>query len=180
LPKILLHTCCAPCTTYVYQWLKDNEFEVRGLFYNPNIRPQAEYERRLLTMEYYSTGIGLKVINEPNDQESTPGDCANCYRVRLSRAAAYAKKLDFDCFSTTLLISPYQQHDLIRQIGEELGEKIGVPFFYRDFRMGYNQSRQMAKELKLYRQKYCGCNVNDQDTRNNNQIITKNQSPVVV
>lgn len=157
MPRILLHTCCAPCTTYVNQWLKDNDFEVKGLFYNPNLRPQAEYERRLLTLEYYSTSVGLKVINEPNDQAITPGDCSSCYRLRLQRTARMAKALGQDLFSTTLLISPYQQHDLIKRIGEELGEEAGVPFFYRDFRIGYNQSQLMAKELKLYRQKYCGC-----------------------
>ena len=129
------------------------------MFYNPNIRPQAEYERRLLMMEYYATGAGLKVIYDPNDAETAPGGCENCYRVRLKRAAKFAKQLGFDCFSTTLLVSPYQNNDLLKQVGEEVGSEFGVGFFYQDFRAGYQESRRMAKEMNLYRQKYCGCGV---------------------
>jgi len=159
LSKILLHTCCGPCTTYVNKWLKDNAFEIKGLFYNPNIRPKEEYERRFITMEYYATSVGLKVIYEPNDIETTLGDCENCYRVRLERTAEFAKKLGYDSFSTTLLISPYQKHEVLKRIGEEVEKESGVEFFYRDFREGYRISREMAKESKLYMQKYCGCGI---------------------
>jgi len=168
--KVLLHTCCGPCTTYVNKWLKENGFEIKGLFYNPNIRPQEEYERRFITMEYYATSVGLKVIYphtkdfgvgvyEPNDLETTLGDCENCYRVRLAKTAAFAKKLGYDSFSTTLLISPYQKHEVLKRVGEEVGKESGVEFLYRDFRDGYRASRQMLKEMKLYMQKYCGCGV---------------------
>lgn len=157
--KLLLHVCCAPCTISVNQWLGENGFEVKGLFYNPNIRPREEYERRLITMEYYSTSIGLKVINEPNDRELTPGNCENCYRIRLQRAADYAKKIGHDFFSTTLLVSPYQKHEVIKGVGEEIAVESGVKFFYHDFREGFRAGQQKARELKLYRQKYCGCGI---------------------
>jgi predicted adenine nucleotide alpha hydrolase (AANH) superfamily ATPase len=168
--KILLHTCCAPCTTYVYDQLRD-KFEVKGLFYNPNIQPQAEYERRLLTMEHYATGVGLKVIYDTPSVPSghlplnkgekerglEPEDCENCYRVRLLKTAQYAARLGFDCFSTTLLISPYQKHDLLKQAGEKIALEIGVEFYYNDFRSGFTESRRMSKAMHLYMQKYCGC-----------------------
>ncbi len=176
--KILLHSCCAPCTTYVNKWLVENNFEVKALFYNPNIRPQQEYERRLLTMEYYATAVGLKVIYphtrllgvgvyEKNDVETEPEKCENCYRVRLGRTAKFAKDLGYDCFSTTLLISPYQKQDLLKQVGERVGLEFGIEFFYRDFRAGYRESRQMAKEMKLYRQKYCGCRKGEEHAQVN-------------
>ncbi|MDD5382201.1 MAG: epoxyqueuosine reductase QueH [Candidatus Margulisbacteria bacterium] len=155
--KLLLHTCCGPCTTYVHKSLVDQGFEVKGLFYNPNIRPREEYEKRLLMMEYYATAVGLKVIYQPNDLELEPGNCENCYRVRLRRTAQFARDLAYDCFSTTLLISPFQKHELLRQIGEEIGKESGIPFYYQDFRIGYRESRQMAKKFNLYMQKYCGC-----------------------
>lgn len=155
--KILLHTCCAPCTTYVNKWLIENNFEVKGFFYNPNIFPQEEYERRLLTMEHYATVIGMKVIYEPVKSKTLPGECEQCYVERLTKTAEKAKELGFDCFSTTLLISPYQKHELISDVGRGVGDKVGIEFFYQDFRNGYRASRQMAKEMKLYMQKYCGC-----------------------
>ena len=157
--KILLHVCCGPCATYVNKWLGENGFKVKGLFYNPNIRPEEEYERRLLTMEYYATAVGLKVIYEENDVQTEPGACLECYRVRLKKTAVIAKRLGFDLFSTTLLISPYQKHDLFHQIGKEIGQNIGVPFYYQDFRIGYRESIKGSKEMGLYRQKYCGCGI---------------------
>jgi len=159
LRKILLHACCGPCTTYVNEWLSENDFETKGFFYNPNIRPREEYERRLLTMEHYATVAGLKVIYEGNDIQTEPGDCENCYRTRLRKTARVAKDLGFEAFTTTLLISPYQKHDLLRSVGEEVSSEFGVEFFYQDFRVGYKESRQMAREMKLYMQKYCGCGV---------------------
>lgn len=155
--KILLHTCCGPCTTYVNQWLASHDFEVRGFFYNPNIRPKEEYERRLLTMEHYATAVGLKVIYEPNDLQTELGDCANCYSLRLKKTAQFAKDNGWDCFSTTLLVSPYQDHELLKKVGEQISLEVGVEFFYHDFREGFREGQRMAREMKLYRQKYCGC-----------------------
>jgi predicted adenine nucleotide alpha hydrolase (AANH) superfamily ATPase len=198
LSKLLLHACCGPCTAYVNQWLAENGFEVKGFFYNPNIRPQAEYERRLLTMEHYAAAVGLEVIYEKEPANKLrgsfsetetfslacrqaglrfpiePGDCENCYRVRLRRTAQKAKDLGFDLFSTTLLISPYQKHDLLKQMGEEIGLETGVAFYYHDFRPGFRQGQAIAKEMGLYRQKYCGCTPNYK--AQNPKITAQNKS----
>jgi len=159
LPKILLHTCCGPCTIYAHQKLTSDGFEVNGFFYNPNIRPRVEYERRKQTMDQYAKAVGLPVLYAPNDQKTEPGACENCYRIRLNKTAQKAKELGFNCFSTTLLISPYQKHDLLKQIGTEIGQKYGINFYYEDFRVGFRPGQQLAREMKLYRQKYCGCEV---------------------
>ena len=157
--KILLHTCCAPCATYVNRWLVENKFEVKFFFYNPNIQPKTEHKKRLMTVEHYARTLGDEIIYEPSDILTTPGDCENCYRSRLRKTANFAKKSDFDCFTTTLLISPYQKHDLLKQVGEEIALEIGIEFYYQDFRVGYRESREMANEMKLYMQKYCGCGI---------------------
>jgi epoxyqueuosine reductase len=159
LSKILLHTCCGPCTTYVNEWLQENNYEVTGYFYNPNILPQDEYERRLLTMEHYATVVGLKVFYEPNDTRTLPGECETCYVTRLRQTARKAKELGYDYFSTTLLVSPYQKHELLHELGEQIGVEEGVKFFYHDWRDGFRQGQNKAKEMNLYRQKYCGCGV---------------------
>lgn len=163
--KLLLHACCGPCTAYVNQWLAENSFEVKGFFYNPNIRPREEYKQRLLTMEEYAAAVGLKVIYEPNDLETAPGQCRDCYRARLKKTAQKARELGFDRFSTTLLISPYQKHDLLKQMGEEIGLATGVAFYYHDFRPGFRQGQAMAKAMGLYRQKYCGCGADSRPAR---------------
>lgn len=155
--KLLLHTCCAPCTTFVYKWLIENKLEAEGLFYNPNIRPENEYQKRLVTMQLYSARVGLKLIYAPSDIEIEPEKCEDCYRIRLEKTASLARVNGFKYFSTTLLISPYQKHGLLKRVGEEAAEKYGVIFYYRDFREGYHESRRLAQTLGLYRQKYCGC-----------------------
>lgn len=157
--KILLHTCCGPCTTYVNKWLSENDFEATGFFYNPNIFPQDEYLKRKENMQIYAQRLGLDVIYAPNDQRTLPGECVDCYRIRLSKTAEQAKQLGYDCFSTTLLISPYQKINLIKEVGEEVSLRYNIAFFYQDFRAGYSESRKMSRGMNLYMQKYCGCAV---------------------
>jgi predicted adenine nucleotide alpha hydrolase (AANH) superfamily ATPase len=140
----------------------ENDFETTGLFFNPNIHPQDEFGRRKLAMTAYSLKKNLPVIYsdcylEEEFKKQGQKDCAACYRLRLEKTAQVARAEGFDCFSTTLLISPYQQHETLKDIGAEIARKEGLPFFYRDFRDLYKQSRALAKELNLYRQKYCGC-----------------------
>ncbi|MEA3492840.1 MAG: epoxyqueuosine reductase QueH [Candidatus Margulisiibacteriota bacterium] len=155
--KVLLHTCCGPCTAYTNKWLVENNFKVTGYFYNPNIFPAEEYERRKLAMGQYAAAVGFEAVYEANDLRTEPGSCKNCYQVRLEKTARFAKESGSDYFSTTLLISPYQKHELLKQMGEEIGKKAGIEFFYHDFRTGFREGQQMAREMKLYRQKYCGC-----------------------
>lgn len=164
--KILLHTCCGPCSIHPVDYLREKGMDIRGYFFNPNIHPYTEFVRRKETLEKYAAEIGLNMIIDGDYrlEEFIQGvayretrRCQFCYAMRLDRAARVAKKGDFDCFSTTLLVSPYQKHDLIRDIGVAAGEKYGVPFYYADFRPGYREATARSKELGMYRQQYCGC-----------------------
>lgn len=164
--KILLHICCGPCAIYPVEFLREKGMEVYGYFFNPNIHPYTEFVRRKETLEEYAAGIGLKmIIDEEYDLEEfirrlvfrEAYRCQICYAVRLDRAARAAKRGRFDYFSTTLLVSPFQKHELIREIGSSAGEKFGVPFYYSDFRPGYREATACSKELGMYRQQYCGC-----------------------
>jgi predicted adenine nucleotide alpha hydrolase (AANH) superfamily ATPase len=164
--KVLLHTCCAPCTTYVHKSLVKDGYGVSGFFYNPNIHPYTEYEKRLTAMKLYSIEKELHLIYaDLYDIENffeiiyKKGDkrCLYCYMLRLHKTASHAKKDRFNYFSTTLLLSPYQQHDLLKEAGEIVSKKIGIPFLYKDFRPGYKESIELSKSMGLYRQKYCGC-----------------------
>lgn len=164
--KVLLHICCGPCATYPVPQLRQEGYEVRGYFYNPNIHPYTEYKNREEGLKKYAELVGLEVIY---DQAYQPlkyfqsisyrenRRCFLCYQLRLEQAAHIAKKGKFDYFSTTLLVSKYQKHDLIRELGEAIGEKYNVPFLYRDFREGFKETVVRSKEMGLYRQQYCGC-----------------------
>ncbi|KPJ69389.1 hypothetical protein AMJ44_03900 [candidate division WOR-1 bacterium DG_54_3] len=171
-PKVLLHTCCAPCTTAVYQDLKKTGFDVTGFFYNPNIHPYTEYEKRLLTMKLYAALANLKMVYvDLYDIENffdiifkkKDKRCLYCYILRLHKTAAYAKKHGFDCFTTTLLVSPSQKHAYIKQAARIVAKKYGVEFLYKDFRKRFSEGRHMAKHMNLYRQRYCGCIYSERD-----------------
>ncbi len=164
--KILLHICCAPCAGYPVQELRAAGIQVTGFFYNHNIHPYQEYLRRLETLRRYATLVTLEVIYRDEyrleeflaNTASAPADrCRYCYSSRLEEAAAEAVRLGLDAFTTTLLYSRYQKHDLIREIGEQLGKKYGIPFYYKDFRRGWQEGIAISKRLELYRQQYCGC-----------------------
>ncbi|RMD52524.1 MAG: hypothetical protein D6828_05580 [Nitrospirae bacterium] len=164
--KILLHTCCSNCTIYPFKKLSREGHNITGLWFNPNIHPYTEYKARKESMERLSEewNIDMVYIDEyglvdflrmvvGREKER----CLHCYRMRLKRTAQEAKTSDFDAFSTTLTISPYQNIELIRSIGEEIAEEYGIDFYYEDFRRGFREAMTISKELGLYRQKYCGC-----------------------
>lgn len=164
--KILLHTCCGPCSIYPIEYLKEKGMEIQGYYYNPNIHPYTEYVKRRDTLLEYAAGMGIPIICEENypmeefirkvvHRESER--CSECYAMRLEETAKAAKKGGFDSFTTTLLVSPYQKHEMIREIGEEYSQKYGVPFYYVDFRPGYRKATARSRELGMYRQKFCGC-----------------------
>ncbi len=164
--RILLHSCCGPCASYTVGRLREEAFNVTGFWHNPNIHPFSEHQRRLQAMQDFARTSNLPVIESEGYQmveflrmvAGKEGErCRECYRMRLSRTAQAARDGGFELFSTTLLISPYQDQDLLRQAGEEAAASNGVRFHFEDFRKGFRQSRQMAKELGLYRQQYCGC-----------------------
>ena len=165
--KLLLHTCCAPCSVYCIDSLREEGIEPTVYWYNPNIHPYMEYKARRDCLKEYTKNINVQAIFEENyglDEfcKNVIGDlenrCSNyCYRVRLEQTAKYAKENGYDSFSTTLLVSPYQKHDVIIKVAEEMAIKYNVKFLYRDFRIGFREGQNKARELGLYMQKYCGC-----------------------
>jgi len=164
--NILMHTCCGPCAVYPLESLKNEGHELVGLFFNHNIHPWTEYSNRLEAAKhlYEKENIRLIVLDEYLLEEFIRNvafheneRCVYCYSSRLEKTAQMAKNEGFDAFTTSLLVSPYQKHDLIYDIGNQIAEKYHIKFFYKDFREGYRTGRQKARELGLYMQKYCGC-----------------------
>jgi len=164
--KILLHTCCGPCSLYPVKYLRERGFEVYGYFYNPNIHPYTEFVKRKETLQKWALENELPMIyNEEYKLEEFLQEvvhretkrCQVCYSIRLRQTAMVARKGNFDYFTTTLLVSPFQKHDLLKAIGEALGEEYGVPFYYADFRPGYKEAVAESKASGMYRQQYCGC-----------------------
>ena len=171
--KLLLHTCCAPCSVYCIDSLRKENIEPTIYWYNPNIHPYMEYKSRRDCLKEYTKQIEVEAIFEEeyglkefckNVINDLQNRCKNyCYKVRLEQTAKYAKENGYDAISTTLLISPYQNHELLKEIGEEVAKKYGLTFFYRDFRIGFREGQAKARELGLYMQKYCGCVFSEED-----------------
>lgn len=163
--RILVHVCCAPCFTYPHKRLEEEGHDVTGLFYNPNIHPYQEYKNRKVALEKYVELRSAKVIYKDDyDIENylrgaldAKDRCRFCYMLRLSETAKTAVNLGFDAFTTTLLISPYQKHEILVEVGKKIADEKGIEFYYEDFRKGYGESRDIARSLELYLQKYCGC-----------------------
>lgn len=152
--------------------------EPEGVYFNPNIHPIEEFERRRENVARLAEIKGLKVeylddFRQP-EWESFDGTgdarCTMCYAVRLEKTAELAAAGGYDAFTTSLLVSPYQKHDLIKQLGDKFAAKYGVEFLYRDFRPGFRQGQQEARELGLYRQKYCGCIISFQANQNRQHL----------
>ena len=164
--KLLVHTCCGPCSIYPVQVLRDDGCEVMGFYYRNNIHPYTECQRREETLATYARSISLKLIVQPGyDMETFIRNvafreaerCTYCYHDRLTTTAQFAKKGKFDGFTSTLLYSRFQKHEQIRSIGEAVGQSVGVPFYYRDFRDGWQAGIEASRDLGMYRQQYCGC-----------------------
>ena len=170
--KLLLHICCAPCSVYCIDSLRAEGISPVGFWYNPNIHPYQEYKARRDTLIEYAARIALPLeIKEEYGLRpfvrAVAGDidhrCGYCYRVRMEETAKYAAEHGFTHFATTLLVSPYQNHEGIRQAGEAAGERWGVEYLYRDFSPGFREGQRKARELGLYMQKYCGCVFSEED-----------------
>ena len=170
-PKLLLHSCCGPCSTACIERLKDY-FEVSVLYYNPNIEPQEEYEKRKANQKKYLEAINIPLIDCDYDNETfrckTKGlesepeggaRCSVCFTLRLEYTANKAKEDGYEYFGTTLTVSPHKNSQIINQIGGRVGEMVDIKYLYADFkkREGYKRSIELAKEYDLYRQDYCGC-----------------------
>ena len=170
--SILLHVCCGPCSLYPLEALQEKGFKLRGYFFNPNIHPFREFKKRLAAVEEVASLRGLAMdyhreyglrdfIRKVVFNEETR--CAICYEIRLTAAAEHAKAVGAEAFTSTLLYSRYQKHEIIRQTGERLADQLKIPFYYEDFRQGWQQGIDMSKEMDLYRQAYCGCIYSEQE-----------------
>ncbi|TBV81841.1 MAG: epoxyqueuosine reductase QueH [Desulfobulbaceae bacterium] len=170
--NLLLHVCCGPCAAYPFSVLRAEGLEVKGWFFNPNIHPYQEFRRRLEALEQLATRWDLTVAYEHryglrdylrqvvfNEEQR----CRICYQMRLSATARKTREAGLDAFSSTLLFSRHQQHELIRRLGAEAAKREDVTFYYRDFRAGWRQGVDIAKNLALYRQSYCGCIYSEQE-----------------
>ncbi len=170
--RVLMHICCAPCALMPVQELREEGCELRGLYYNPNIQPYTENQRRLATLTGWAGDHDLDMIVQDEYEPEKwlrrvafrEGErCRICYHDRLTRAAQVAKRGKFDAFTTTLLYSVRQKHDLVREIGEAVGAERGVQFLYRDFRPHWREGIRRSQEQGLYRQAYCGCIFSERD-----------------
>ena len=170
--KTLMHICCAPCANQPIEVLRTDGFEVTGFWYNPNIHPVTEYRARRNCLQAYAEEIELPLIVR-NDYglrpfvravvEDIPGRCVKCYEMRLFEAARAAKEGGFDAFTSSLFISPYQKHELMRDVAYLAAEENGVTFYYQDFRPMFRDGQARARELGFYMQKYCGCIFSEQE-----------------
>ena len=187
-PTLLLHCCCAPCSSYCLEQLVD-VFDVTLYFYNPNITPEKEYIFRADELERLVCEMGLgesvDIINEKynsdefynyikgleNEAEGGPR-CKRCYELRLERSAEYAKEHKFDYFTTTLSISPYKNAAWLNEIGGALGERYGVEYLFSDFKKknGYKRSCELSEKYSLYRQDYCGCEFSKRERKEKNDF----------
>ena len=165
--SIILHICCAPCAIFPVQYLRKQGFKVKGLFFNPNIHPFLEYKMRLEALKILSKDAEIEFeqaeyepkifFNEIHGQDEPPGRCSICWRMRLRETAKRASALGFEYFTTTLLVSPYQDTSTLEKIGEEEAKSAGIKFFTADFKSGFRQAHETAKKCGIYCQKYCGC-----------------------
>ena len=183
-PKLLLHSCCAPCSSYVLEYLNEI-FEITVFYYNPNIFPESEYTKRILEQQtlinhmamkysasfiagaydsekFYAMAKGLEQVREGGVR------CWGCYALRLEETAKLAKEGEFDYFATTLTISPLKNAEKLNEIGNKLADKYGVAYLPSDFKKknGYKRSIELSKEYGLYRQEYCGCEFSQQERMN--------------
>ena len=174
-PRLLLHACCAPCSSYVLEYLS-RHFEITLFFYNPNISPQSEYDFRAKELLRLVDELGLsesvsvlygnydphRFFEMAKGMEHLPegGErCRKCYALRLSESARIAADGSFDFYTTTLSISPHKNAEWLNELGVEMGDRYGVSWLYSDFKKknGYKRSCELSVQLGLYRQSYCGC-----------------------
>ncbi|MDR1837722.1 MAG: epoxyqueuosine reductase QueH [Treponema sp.] len=170
--KLLLHCCCAPCSISCVSSLRGENIEPELLWYNPNIHPYTEYSSRRGSLSQFAANEKLKVtmFDEYGLRSFLSGvfpyieaRCEKCYRMRLGKTASFAAQEGFEAFTTTLLISPYQDHNTIKRIGEETKEKYGINFLYRDFRPLFREGKAQARASGFYMQKYCGCIFSEEE-----------------
>ncbi len=174
-PTLLLHACCAPCSSYVLELLNDH-FDLTIYYYNPNIYPKEEFDIRYdefeklgkykIVKEYYNPNEYYSAIKGYEHLPEGSKRCYNCYDFRLEKSAKYAKEHNFDYYSTTLSISPYKNSNSINEIGQKYANQYGVKFLYSNFKKneGYKKSIILCAQYEIYRQDYCGCEFSLEDS----------------
>ena len=166
--KVLLHICCANCALYPVRKLSERGARIEGLWYNPNIHPAPEYEKRLEAVKMLGRlwkieigchgGYGMDNFLAEVGEDTAPGvRCRHCYRMRLFETAEAAKRAGADAFGTTLLFSPYQKFDIIAAEAALAESTFNVPFYLEDWRGGFREGEDLSRLIGFYRQKYCGC-----------------------
>lgn len=163
--QLLLHTCCAPCAIHTVTEAKKDGFDITGFFYNPNIHPRLEYTKREKEAKAYFRSEGMELVSPEyapgvfftNVNEDDAERCRSCWQMRLEKTASFAKEKGFNAFTTTLLISPYQDHGFIKELAGRISKKTDVIFYYRDFRKRFRDSHRIARAKGMYCQNYCGC-----------------------
>ena len=186
--RTLIHICCAPCLIAPLESLRAEGIASAGFFYNPNIHPFLEFRRRIKALRVFLEADDLPVeidaeygldlfVREAYDPNRRTR-CENCYSLRLHRTAVKAREEGFDNFTTTLLVSPHQDHDLVRETGLRAAEEAGINFLYRDFRPLDERSHELARRRMLYRQSYCGCCFSEYERyRNTTRELYRGSGP---
>lgn len=188
-PSLLLHACCAPCSSYCIEYLSEY-FDITVFFYNPNIDSLQEYERRVkeaerfvssypakrpvsLVSERYEPKEFYEIAEGLEDEPEGGKRCEKCFRLRLSKTASYAKEKGFEFFTTTLSISPLKDAVLLNSIGDEVSKEYGVPYLFSEFkkRGGFLRSTELSKEYGLYRQDYCGCVFSKRERKKDKEVL---------
>lgn len=170
--RIVLHACCGPCLLYPLDTLAAQGWKIHAFFYNPHIQPYQEWQRRLETARTVAEAAAVPmIVREDYELEEFFREvafresrrCLYCYTRRIEATARLAKKSGFDAFTTTLLYSKRQNHDMIRQIAQEAASRFSIPFYDADFREGWAEGQKKAEAMGLYRQQYCGCLYSERD-----------------
>ena len=170
--KTLMHICCAPCANMPIEVLRADGIELAGYWFNPNIHPFTEYRARRNCLQDYAKAVELPLIVRDEYglrpfvravAEDIEGRCVKCYEMRLFDTARQAAEGGFDSFTSSLFISPYQNHELMREVAERAAHEYGVEFLYRDFRPYFKEGQERARALEMYIQKFCGCVFSEQE-----------------
>lgn len=170
--RILVHICCGPCALFCFSHLKEEFDEVRGLWYNPNIHPYMEYQKRLDSVKKWAEETGTRVIYEDKYELKSflreiayreSHRCRICYYLRFKKTAIFARRGKFNFFGSTLLCSPHQDQNLIKDVAKAVGEEYSVRPYLRTFNEGWRESREISKKMGLYHQNYCGCIYSEEE-----------------
>lgn len=183
--NILLHLCCGPCACYPTTVLMSKEHSFTGYFFNPNIHPYKEFKNRLngakelfqilnkpliCDENYYLRDFLRKALTIEKNTDGLNLDqrrCRMCYSWRMHQTATYAKEHGFDAFTSTLFVSPYQNHAMMKEIAEKVAQAVGISFYYEDFRPGFAKGTELSYEYNLYHQAYCGCIFSEEERYSN-------------